>query len=94
MCRSNALPYRPAEVIHPDPMPSSELESLTGKEARTVVFGHLLRGGTPASFDRLLALCFGAASVRALDHGQPGITFPPDRDTILTARVMGISFGD
>lgn len=94
----------------------SELESLTAKEARTVVLGHLLRGGTPTSFDRLLSLRFGAASVRALDHGQSGMvvvldpptvnyvpldqstqrmkTVPPDCDTVLTARDLGISFGD
>ena len=40
------------------------LEQLTGKEARTVVLGHLLRGGGPTSFDRLLGLRFGAAAVR------------------------------
>ena len=52
---------------------AAELEMLTGKEARTVVLGHLLRGGTPTSFDRLLGLRFGAAAVRALDEGQDGI---------------------
>jgi 6-phosphofructokinase 1 len=50
-----------------------ELETLTGKEARTVVLGHLLRGGSPTSFDRLVALRFGAAAVRALDEGQSGV---------------------
>jgi 6-phosphofructokinase 1 len=50
-----------------------ELERLTGKEARTVVLGHLLRGGSPTSFDRLVALRFGAAAVRALDDGQSSV---------------------
>jgi 6-phosphofructokinase 1 len=94
----------------------ADLEVLTGKEARTVVLGHLLRGGTPTSFDRLLSLRFGAASVRALDQGQSGImvaldpptvnyipledctqrmkSVPLDCDTVLTARDLGISFGD
>ena len=49
------------------------LEQLTGKEARTVVLGHLLRGGSPTSFDRLVALRFGAAAVRALDEGQSSV---------------------
>lgn len=92
------------------------LETLTGKEARCVVLGHLQRGGTPTTFDRLLSLRFGAAAVRALDEGQSGImvaldpptvnyvpldevagrmkTVPLDCDTILTARDLGISFGD
>jgi len=50
-----------------------ELGQLTGKESRVVVLGHLLRGGSPTSFDRLAALRFGAAAVRALDEGQSGI---------------------
>ncbi len=92
------------------------LEELTGKEARTVVLGHLLRGGTPTSFDRLLGLRFGAAAVRALEDGESGVmvaldppnvnyvpiaeatsrlkNVPLDCDTILTARDMGINFGD
>ena len=49
------------------------LHELTGKDTRVVVLGHLLRGGSPTSFDRLAALRFGAAAVRALDEGQSGI---------------------
>ncbi|MBA3286599.1 MAG: ATP-dependent 6-phosphofructokinase [Acidimicrobiia bacterium] len=52
---------------------ASELERLTGKEARTVVLGHLLRGGTPTSLDRLLGLRFGTAAVRALEDGRDGV---------------------
>ena len=40
--------------------------------SRTVVLGHLLRGGSPTSFDRLLGLRFGAAAVRALADGLDG----------------------
>jgi ATP-dependent phosphofructokinase / diphosphate-dependent phosphofructokinase len=95
---------------------AAALEALTAKEARVVVLGHLLRGGTPTAADRLLALRFGAAAVRALDEGQsdimvaldpPTVNYVPlaeatqrmkcvplDCDTILTARDLGISFGD
>ncbi len=52
---------------------AAALETLTGKETRTVVLGHLLRGGSPNAFDRLVALRFGAAAVRALAEGQEGI---------------------
>lgn len=38
----------------------------TGKETRTLVLGHLQRGGSPTTYDRLLALRFGAAAVRAI----------------------------
>lgn len=50
-----------------------QLEAMTGKEARAVVLGHLLRGGSPTSFDRLSAMRFGAAAVRSLDEGYSGI---------------------
>jgi ATP-dependent phosphofructokinase / diphosphate-dependent phosphofructokinase len=95
---------------------AAELQELTGKEARAVVLGHLLRGGSPSASDRLYALRFGAAAVRALDEGQSGImvaldppnvnyvpleeatgrmkSVPLDCDTMLTARDLGICFGD
>jgi len=46
-----------------------EVEERTGKEARTVVLGHIQRGGRPTTFDRLLALRFGAAAVRLIEQG-------------------------
>jgi 6-phosphofructokinase 1 len=49
------------------------LGEMTGKDSRVVVLGHLLRGGSPTSFDRLAALRFGAAAVRALHEGQNGV---------------------
>ena len=52
---------------------TAELQELTGKDCRLVVLGHLLRGGSPTSFDRLTALRFGAAAIRALEEGQSGI---------------------
>jgi 6-phosphofructokinase 1 len=60
---------------------AEELEELTGKETRTVVLGHLLRGGSPTTRDRILALRFGAAAVRALAEGAFGCMValdPPD----------------
>ena len=58
------------------------LEALTGKETRVVVLGHLLRGGTPTAYDRLLSLRFGAAAVRALAEGQTGIMVALDPPTV------------
>ena len=61
---------------------TAELEALTGREARCVVLGHLLRGGTPTTFDRLLSLRFGAAAVRALAAGESGIMVALDPPTV------------
>jgi 6-phosphofructokinase 1 len=44
----------------------------TGKETRTLVLGHLQRGGSPTTYDRLLALRFGSAAVRAIADGAFG----------------------
>jgi 6-phosphofructokinase 1 len=95
---------------------AKEIQEITGKETRCVVLGHLLRGGSPTTFDRLISLRFGAAAVRALAEGQNGImvaldpptvryvplaeatnrmkVVPIDCDSVLTARDLGISFGD
>ncbi len=51
---------------------TATLQDLTKKETRLVVLGHLLRGGSPTATDRLLALRFGAAAVRALANGNDG----------------------
>jgi 6-phosphofructokinase 1 len=49
------------------------IQDRTGKDTRVVVLGHLLRGGSPTSFDRLAAMRFGTAAVRALSEGESGI---------------------
>lgn len=99
-----------AEVV------AREITARTGKETRTVVLGHLQRGGAPTTTDRLLALRFGAAAVRMVEARKfnhmvaldpPTVravplevatsrmkTVPLDGDIVLTARDLGISFGD
>ena len=60
---------------------SAALGQLTGKEMRSVVLGHLQRGGAPTSFDRLLATRFGGKAVELVTQGQFGtmVAFaPPD----------------
>ncbi len=46
--------------------------SATGFETRSLVLGHLQRGGSPTHRDRLLALRFGAAAVRMVEQGKFG----------------------
>ena len=43
-----------------------EIQRRTGKESRSMVLGHLQRGGQPTGYDRLLASRFGGAAVRAI----------------------------
>ncbi len=49
------------------------IEQMTGKETRSLVLGHLQRGGGPTTFDRVLALRFGAAAVRLVADGKFGM---------------------
>lgn len=58
------------------------LRPLVPNEVRTVVLGHLLRGGSPTSRDRLLSFRFGAAAVRALDEGKKSVMVGLDPPTV------------
>ena len=68
------------------------LEKLTGKEARTTVLGHLQRGGSPNSFDRMLATRFGTSAVELLMSGKFGhmVAYqPPDITAVPLERIVG-----
>jgi len=45
---------------------AQDIQARTGKECRSLVLGHLQRGGMPTGYDRLLAARFGGAAVRAI----------------------------
>lgn len=47
---------------------ATELSERTGQESRSVVLGHLQRGGSPTTYDRLISLRFGAAAVRCVQE--------------------------
>ena len=49
-----------------------DIQRITGKETRSLVLGHLQRGGSPTGYDRLLATRFGAAAVQAVADKQWG----------------------
>ncbi len=98
------------------PVVAEAIAERTGKETRSLVLGHLQRGGSPTTFDRLLALRFGSAAVRAIADGAFGsvvVYTPPtvgrlplsdivgrtrvvslESGSMMTARNLGISFGD
>lgn len=51
---------------------ATELERLTGYETRTVVLGHVQRGGTPTARDRVLATRYGVAAYECARAGEFG----------------------
>src|SRR5215472_14808339 len=64
---------------------AAQLQELTGKESRSLVLGHLLRGGSPTAMDRNLGVAFGAGAVQALSQGLNGVTValkPPRLDFV------------
>src|SRR5262245_18061636 len=64
---------------------AKEIERRLGKETRTVVLGHLQRGGAPTTFDRVLATQFGAHAVRLVIEQKFGhmVTYwPPNMESV------------
>jgi 6-phosphofructokinase 1 len=49
-----------------------QIHERTGKECRSLVLGHLQRGGMPTGYDRLLATRFGAAAITAIENEKWG----------------------
>ena len=47
---------------------AKQISQRTGKDTRSLVLGHIQRGGSPTTFDRLLALRFGATAVRLAEE--------------------------
>ncbi|HIP97213.1 MAG TPA: ATP-dependent 6-phosphofructokinase [Anaerolineae bacterium] len=51
---------------------AGELSRMCDHEIRVTVLGHVQRGGSPSSFDRILGTRFGAAAVRLVADGRFG----------------------
>ena len=49
-----------------------EIEKRTGFESRSVVLGHIQRGGTPSAFDRVLATRYGLGAIDMVHRGKFG----------------------
>ena len=80
---------------------ADSLEELTGKESRFVVLGHLQRGGTPTSYDRVLATRFGGKAVECIRQGDfgkmvalqpPAIVTVPLQDVVGRLKTVPLDF--
>jgi len=49
-----------------------EIEKRTGFETRSVVLGHIQRGGSPSAFDRVLATRYGIGAIDMVHRGEFG----------------------
>ena len=50
-----------------------EIAARTGREVRSMVLGHVQRGGTPSPYDRVLATRFGLHAVDAVHAGRSDV---------------------
>jgi ATP-dependent phosphofructokinase / diphosphate-dependent phosphofructokinase len=51
---------------------ASEIEARTGFETRSVVLGHIQRGGSPTAYDRVLATRYGLGAIDMVHRGEFG----------------------
>jgi 6-phosphofructokinase 1 len=51
---------------------AAEIERLTGFESRSVVLGHIQRGGSPSAYDRVLATRYGLGAIDMVHRGDFG----------------------
>jgi phosphofructokinase-like protein len=62
---------------------AAQIYERTGRETRSLVLGHLQRGGSPNAYDRLLSLRFGAAAVNLVRDGCFGCMVALDPPNVL-----------
>ena len=95
---------------------ASQIQKTTGIETRVCVPGHMLRGGSPSAYDRILATRFGVRAAQLIATDKYGVSVAminakigenplsevagktkfvdPQGNYVITARDLGVSFGD
>jgi 6-phosphofructokinase 1 len=70
---------------------AKKIAERSGRETRSLVLGHLQRGGSPTTFDRAVALRFGAAAVRFIAEGKRNVMVafqPPEMVAVPLSEVI------
>jgi 6-phosphofructokinase 1 len=70
-----------------------QIEKITGLETRTVVMGHLLRGGSPTPFDRILATGLGTKAVDMIEDKEFGYMVGVKRNSLVTVPLKEVAKG-
>lgn len=95
---------------------ATQIQDATGIDTRVCVPGHMLRGGSPSAYDRILATRFGVHAATLIENNDYGKTVAmvngiitsnklsdiagktkfvtKDHQLVLTAKNLGVSFGD
>ncbi|MBQ8073490.1 MAG: 6-phosphofructokinase [Clostridia bacterium] len=73
---------RAAEHFSSSAYVAKQLQDLVGVEARSVVPGHIQRGGTPSAYDRVLSTQFGVHAAELIRDNIYGVTVALKGNTI------------
>jgi 6-phosphofructokinase 1 len=71
----------------------AQIEKMTGIETRTVVMGHLQRGGTPTPFDRVLATRLGTRAVDMIENKKFGYMVGIKGDSLVEVSLEEVAKG-
>ena len=70
-----------------------QIEKITGLETRTVVMGHLLRGGPPTPFDRILATSMGTKAVDMIENKKFGYMAGMKKNSLVAVPLKEVAKG-
>ncbi|MCQ2458293.1 MAG: 6-phosphofructokinase [Clostridia bacterium] len=82
---------RAAEHFSSSAFLARELTNLVGVEARSVVPGHIQRGGSPSAYDRVLSTQFGVHAAELIRDGIFGVTVALQGNTIVHNQLKDIA---
>ncbi len=68
-----------------------QIEELTKLETRVTILGHLVRGGSPTAFDRLLATRYGCEAVRLVSEKKFGNMVALKGDDLVSVPLSEVS---
>lgn len=70
-----------------------QIEKTTGLENRTVVMGHLLRGGPPTPFDRILATSMGTKAIDMIENKKFGYMAGVKKNSLVAISLKEVAKG-
>ncbi len=70
---------------------AKQIESETGLETRVCVPGHMLRGGSPSAYDRVLATQFGVRAAQLIEQGKYGYAVAMIKDKVSENKLKDIA---
>jgi phosphofructokinase-like protein len=70
-----------------------QIEKSTGLETRTVVMGHLLRGGSPTPFDRILSTFLGTKALDLIEEERFGYMVGVRKNTLVSVPLKEVAKG-